>query len=232
MRGPRKIEPPREIQQDETTRLYDRYAKAMRNRAAIHVEDCIRFGITDGEALEIGPGPGYMGLEWLKATEGTALTGCEISREMVRLAQRNARAYGLEARAKYILCDCARMPFAGGTFDAVFSNDSLHAWQDPAAALREIYRVLKPGGRFLIADFRSDPNPAALRLALLTVRPRDMRARILEFVRAAYTAAEVQSLLEGSAFINVRVRTERLGLVADGVKKPALGPEREETEKQ
>jgi len=128
-------------------KYFDRMQRHLRGKGLIATDDIIQSGITGGLALELGSGPGYLGLEWLQRTGGSSLCGVEISRNMINIAQKNAREYGLASRAEYTLGRVEEVPFADETFDAVFSNGSLHEWSDPERAFHEIYRVLKPGGR-------------------------------------------------------------------------------------
>jgi hypothetical protein len=55
-------------------------------------------------------GPGY-GLEWLKSPSDFTLTGCEISREMISLAEKRTREYGFTSRANYVDGNCMQMPY-------------------------------------------------------------------------------------------------------------------------
>ena len=48
---------------------------------------------------------------------------------MIALAERNAGEYGLSQRVEYVHASGSRMPFDDNTFDAVFTNDSLHEWE-------------------------------------------------------------------------------------------------------
>jgi ubiquinone/menaquinone biosynthesis C-methylase UbiE len=56
----------------------------------------------------------------------------------------------------FLVGDAAALAFPDGSFDLVVSTLSMHHWADPAAGLAEIGRVLRPGGRALIWDFRPD----------------------------------------------------------------------------
>ncbi len=167
----RIIETNEGIQGEMTVAVFDRFARNMRDRGHYPIEAIIRSGIHAGHALEIGPGPGYVGLEWLRRCPDATLTGLEISPDMIRLAEKNAREYGLTARAEYAPGSCLSIPFPDGHFNAVFSNGSLHEWEDPAQALNEAVRVLKPGGRLFVADMRRDVNPLIKWMIYLTAKP-------------------------------------------------------------
>ena len=146
------------IQGEVTVQQYDQMQRGLRDKGWIETKALIRSGITHGHALEIGHGPGYLGLEWLKHTQGTALTGLDISPDMHELVKRNAGEYGLTDRTRYKKGNSDRLPFPDNTFDAAFTNGSLHEWEDPLCAFNETWRVLKPGGRYFISDLRRDMN--------------------------------------------------------------------------
>jgi ubiquinone/menaquinone biosynthesis C-methylase UbiE len=66
----------------------------------------------------------------------------------------------------------AALPFASESFDLVVSSLSAHHWEDPDAGAAEIARVLRPGGRLLIYDFKDAPYDAVAAHPRLT----DLRA--------------------------------------------------------
>jgi ubiquinone/menaquinone biosynthesis C-methylase UbiE len=212
-----RIEETREGIQDGITAMhYDRMLRTLRDRGWMETQGIIRSGILSGTALEIGPGPGYLGLEWLKATDGTRLVGLEISPEMIALARRNAEEYGLADRVEYLPGDAHRLPFGDGSFDAVFSNGSLHEWAHPEEVFAEIHRVLKPGGRFFVSDLRRDMCRPLEWFLWLATRPTEMRRGLLSSIRAAYVPEEARRLPGASPLADVPVKANPLGLEISG----------------
>src|SRR5271157_4676980 len=101
MTKPRVKETDQGIQGEFTVEIYNRFQRTMRDRGWIETNAIIKSGIQTGHVLEIGPGPGYIGLEWLKSTNATHLTGLDISPDMIAIAERNANEYSLSDRVEY-----------------------------------------------------------------------------------------------------------------------------------
>ena len=134
---------------------YDTFQKYFRDKGILETDKIIKHGISYGTALEIGPGPGYLGLEWLK--KNTKLTGLEISEDMKKIALKNSEEYGMKNRVEYVISDATQsFPSESGTFDAVFSYGSLHEWTDPIPVFNEIARVLKNRGEILYKRFKTE----------------------------------------------------------------------------
>ena len=115
---------------------------------------------------------------WLSASSLVAhLTVLDLSPDMVALAQKNAGEYGLEDRVLYIQGSGSRMPFEDGSFDAIFTNGSLHEWADPRTTFNEIWRVLRVGGQYFVSDLKRD-MPALLHWFIrLNTKPKEMLSR-------------------------------------------------------
>lgn len=111
--------------------------------------------------LDLGCGDGH--LTQRIADSGAHVLGVDASAEMVAAA----RERGIEAEH----AKAEQLPFRDGTFDAVFSNAVLHWVRDQDAMMRQVHRVLKPGGRF-VAEMGGHGNIAAIHVALMTVLER------------------------------------------------------------
>jgi SAM-dependent methyltransferase len=123
-------------------------------------------------------------LEWLAPEPGERILdlGCGDGQLTARIAALGAEVIGIDASAEMVAAARARgadavegnaeaLPFADCTFEAVFSNAVLHWVRDQDAMLREVRRVLRPGGRF-VAEFGGQGNIAAIRVALMAVLER------------------------------------------------------------
>ena len=109
MTKPRVVETDTGIQGFDVE-LFDQLARRLRDKGWHETDMMIKTGINSGMALEIGSGPGYVGLEWLKKTDGTQLKGLDISTDMVEVAKRNAKEYGFENRVEYVISNAEKMP--------------------------------------------------------------------------------------------------------------------------
>lgn len=207
------------IQGEFNVNMYDVMMRRMRDKGWITTPQILKAGITSGLALEIGPGPGYLGLEWLKKTEGTRLKGLDISPDMIKIAEKNAKEYGCEHRVEYVESDSKIMPFDDNTFDAVFTNGSLHEWAHPKDAFHEIYRVLKPSGKCCITDLRRDMNPFIKWFIKSMTKPVVMVSGLISSINAAYTRDEMYAILQDTPLRNAEVTQNLIGLCITGEKE-------------
>lgn len=210
----RVIETNEGIQNEITVAAFDAFARNMRDRGWNEVDSIIASGVRGGDVLEIGPGPGYVGLELAKRICPSSLTGCEISPAMLCFAEKNAAEYGIPAR--YVLGNCMEMPFADGSFDTVISNGSLHEWENPIRAFNEIWRVLRRGGRYCITDLRRDVHPLKKAAVYLSTRPKEMRPGLISSLNAAYTVNEITELLRHSELRGAKTTADFFGLCIAG----------------
>ena len=110
--------------------------------------------------LEVGCGPGHLSVQ-LAGQHRLQVTGLDLDPAMIaralvntdRAANRGGR------RPSFLVGDVAALTFPDRSFDLVVSTLSMHHWADPAAGLAEIGRVLRPGARALVWDFRPGVRP-------------------------------------------------------------------------
>jgi len=104
--------------------------------------------------LDVGTGPGRLPLTIAAACPQLSVDGLDLSAEMIGQARAIAAASPAAGRVTYVVGDVADLPYPDGSLDLVVSTLSQHHWPDLAAALRELRRVVRPGGLIWIYDAR------------------------------------------------------------------------------
>jgi ubiquinone/menaquinone biosynthesis C-methylase UbiE len=185
-----------------------------------------------GRALELGCGTGFFTLNLKLAGVLDDAHVTDLSPGMVDVALRNARSLGFAIEGR--VADAERLPYDDDSFDLVVGHAVLHHIPDVGSALREVLRVLRPGGRFVFAgEPTAYGDVIARRLSRLTWagttnltrlpwlaawrRPQEelddsSRAAALESVVDLHTFApeRLRRLAVDAAAADVRVATEEL----------------------
>jgi len=102
--------------------------------------------------VDLGSGPGLLAIELHKLWPQARIIGVDPSSEMLRMARKNADEAGMpdfEAR----LGTAEEIPLPSNSADLVVSQYSFHEWKDPQKGLREVFRILKPGGSLILNDY-------------------------------------------------------------------------------
>jgi SAM-dependent methyltransferase len=109
--------------------------------------------LREGEAiLDIGCGAGVDSILAARLVEPAgAVTGIDLVPEMLARARENSRLAGVD-NVSFQEAAAEQLPFPENSFEAVISNGVFNLVVDKVKALKEIFRVLKPGGRFMLAD--------------------------------------------------------------------------------
>jgi SAM-dependent methyltransferase len=131
---------------------------------------------TPGErVLEVGPGIGYYSLDVARqlASDGR-LDVLDLQQPMLDELMRRAALVG-KANVVATQGDARDLPFPAATFDAAFLVATLGEIPDRDRALRELHRVLKPGGRLVVGEGQPDPH-------MLTIDDLRGRAEAIGFV--------------------------------------------------
>ncbi len=121
--------------------------------------------------LDVASGTGEPGLSLSSFLPQGRVTGSDLSEKMVEIANDNARILDI-ANYQSVVCDASKMPFEDDYFDHLLSRFGIMFFPDMQSGLREMIRVVKPGGRLAIAVW-ADPalNPFITILAK-TVREK------------------------------------------------------------
>jgi len=123
------------------------------------VSELLEVGPND-DVLEIGFGAGVIILRLSKLVSTGHVAGIDPSREMVEQASaRNANAIAT-GRVELRCSGVDSLPFGDDAFDKALAINSMQVWPDPAGGLREIRRVMKPGGKIALGftPYSGQPN--------------------------------------------------------------------------
>jgi len=129
------------------TRAFFERIEAHRYEKEWHIPAAANFANTRGlRVLEIGCGLGTDGAQFAKA--GADYTGVDLTNAAIDLARKRFELFGLTG--KFQVADAENLDFPDESFDVVYSHGVLHHTPDIDAAVQEIHRVLKPGGRAIV----------------------------------------------------------------------------------
>lgn len=174
---------------DQFTRQAAPFAAAasIRNEEALnHIVQWSGAGAED-TVLDVACGPGLLACAFARVAKH--VTGIDMTPAMLEQARRTQQEQGLK-NLSWQQGDVYSLPFPPSQFSIVSSRFVFHHLQDPLAALREMKRVCKPGGKVVVADMAPLPEKAdALNAAELMRDPSHVRALPLDELRGLFEHA-------------------------------------------
>jgi len=156
--------------------------------------------------VDVAGGPGFLALEVGRHLGHPRLWVVDASPTMLELAGENGRKYSLEVVAR--LGEAERLAFPDGFADVVLCKHFIRLSPDPERALREMARILKPGGRVYVIDF--DRQAPAVRRWLLSLwirltAPDFIRSAFHDAFRTGFPAARMVTMFHEAGLRNPRV---------------------------
>jgi ubiquinone/menaquinone biosynthesis C-methylase UbiE len=165
--------------------------------------------------LEVAPGPGYLAIELARLGD-YRVVGLDISKTFVRLATENAHKAGVQVAFHH--GDAAAMPFDAESFDLVVCRAAFKNFSLPVEALKEMWRVLRPGGKALIIDLRKDASVADIDAAISDMQVGWWNSLVIKWtfkhmlLKRAYTQEQMQHMASQTPFGICDIKVDRIGL--------------------
>ncbi len=124
------------------------------NRGNVHINADtldILHAVANDNILEIGMGNGFFVKDILQKNPSIKYTGCDFSDVMVAEAKKLNAEWIDKGQARFVFADVANMPFQDGSFNKIFTVNTIYFWEDAIAILAELKRVLQKNGTLIIS---------------------------------------------------------------------------------
>lgn len=164
----------------------------------------------DAICLDIGCGGGANVKRLLERSPYGTVTGIDYSEVSVKKSEKLNRAEIDVNRCQILQGNVMELPFADGTFDCATAFETIYFWPDLAQAFAQVFRVLKPGGTFLLCNEMNGENSGD---DIWTDKIQGMRL---------YTAAQLKPLLQMAGFTDFQIDKNKKGWLCIVCQKPIV----------
>ena len=188
-----------------------------------------------GEALDVATGTGDFAMDLARGPGIVRVVGLDFAPKMLPLARHKARRQGLSHRVHWMLGDALTLPFSDDHFWCITVGFGLRNFSDQAAALREMTRVVMPGGRVVILDIVPNVDGGIFHrlrrvyfrgivplLGALLAGNKEAYTYLPDSVDGFLTAQQLSATMESVGLQMVRYQMMGLGMVALHVGEKAL----------
>ncbi len=176
--------------------------------------------------LDVAGGTGDISFRFLKRAGGGHATVFDMTQSMLDAGRLRAEAESQQNSLDWVCGDAMALPFEDNTFDAYTISFGIRNVTRIQDAINEAYRVLKPGGRFLVLEFSTIPNPAMQwaydRYSFNIIPPlgqiiaddRDSYQYLVESIRQFPKQEQFAQMIRDGGFSQVKYRNLSLGIAA------------------
>ncbi len=189
---------------DEMTRQHRMgEMKEQANEVAGHIKD-------GDSVLEIASGAGYLSIELAKLGN-YKITGMDISEDLVEIASRNAKETGVDVNFQQ--GNVSNMPFHENEFNFIVCVLAFKNFKEPLKALKEMHRVLKPGGTALIMDLNRNASLKSTKTVAENMGMKGMMAYVAGAIQkqGAYTRKEYETFIAQTEFKKFVIKDSDIG---------------------
>ena len=167
--------------------------------------------IKDGDSvLEIAPGAGYLSIELSKLGK-YKITGMDISKDLVQICIRNAEEAGVQI--DFQQGNVSNMPFQSNVFNFIICVLAFKNFKEPLKALKEMHRVLKPGGIALLMDLNRKASMGVTKKVAENMGLKGLKAYIAGAIQrsGAYSRIEFESFISQTEFKDNEIKDTEFG---------------------
>ncbi len=176
--------------------------------------------------LDVAGGTGDISFRFLKRAGGGHATVFDMTQSMLDAGRLRAEAESQQDNLDWVCGDAMALPFEDNTFDAYTISFGIRNVTRIQDAINEAYRVLKPGGRFLVLEFSTIPNPAMQwaydrysfnvipPLGQIIANDRDSYQYLVESIRQFPKQEQFAQMIRDGGFSQVKYRNLSLGIAA------------------
>jgi demethylmenaquinone methyltransferase/2-methoxy-6-polyprenyl-1,4-benzoquinol methylase len=154
------------------------------------------------KVLDVATGTGDVALMTYKMLKPVKITGIDISEGMLELGRKKIAKAGFSQRIELLKGDSEKIPFEDNHFDAITVAFGVRNFQNLDKGLKEMYRVLQPGGRMVVLEFSKSRN-VLFNFYLNVVAPAVGKLFSKNKEAYQYLNDSVQAFPEGQTFINI-----------------------------